>query len=89
MIASSAVFTVVAVGLLIAGIITGNLPIMIGAVVVSLAASGCLVAAIRQRRGDAPAASVEEAVGEATAMPFPPMAPTQSTDPFGQSPSGR
>ena len=84
MIALSAVLTVAAVGLLIAGIITGNLPILIGAVVASLAASGCLVAAIRQRRGEAPEVSVEGPVGETTAMPFPPMAPHQSTEPFGQ-----
>ena len=84
MIALSAVLTVAAVGLLIAGIITGHLPVMIGAVVVSLAASGCLVAAIRQRRDETPTASVEEAVGDTTATPFPPMAPNQSSGPFGQ-----
>jgi hypothetical protein len=77
-IALSGILTPLAVGLLIAGIVTGRLPIMIGAVAASVAASAFLYAAIRQRRALPPpeAPALPE---ESLDMPFPPMAPTPPT----------
>jgi hypothetical protein len=91
-IALSGILTPLAVGLLIAGIVTGNLPIMIGAVVASLAASAFLYGAIRQRRA-VPPPEVPAPAEESLGMPFPPMAPTPPTqgpiDPAGpQGPPG-
>jgi hypothetical protein len=73
-IAMSGVLTPVAVALLIVGLLTGSLPVIIGAVAASLAAGVFLVAAVRQRRAQfsAPAAEVSAPVD---AVPFPPMAP--------------
>ena len=74
MIAWSGILTPLAVGLLIAGIVTGSLPIMIGAVAASVAASAFLIAAVRQRRS-LPLPDAQPPP-ETVEMPFPPMAPT-------------
>jgi hypothetical protein len=78
----SALLTPIAVALLIAGVVTSNLGVMIGALSTSVLAGLFLMAAVRRRRASVPAAPavpVDVALPDA-ATPFPPMAPIEPTD---------
>ena len=91
MILWSALLTLVAVALLIAGILTSNLAVMIGALAASVLAGLFLLAAVRQRRASLPAASVlpAEVTAPEVSSPFPPMAPVAPIAPAGEDVPGR
>ncbi|MCU1677361.1 MAG: hypothetical protein JWM93_2119 [Frankiales bacterium] len=80
MIVTSGVLTPVAVALLIVGMVSGSLPVLVGAVAASVAASGFLVAAVRQRRAEFAAPPSDEVSSPALDVPFPPMAPGTPTE---------
>ncbi len=78
MIAASGVLTPVAVALLIAGLLTAKLPLLIAALVVSVAAGAFLAGAIRARRAEFGSAAASDPAPVGTPPPFPPMAPSTS-----------